>query len=189
MNSAEVIALAAAILAPAVQLAYVVGEHFGAWDRLSGRADALAGLRRLKSGHGYPESWIYDDAKDQRVFKALASRISRLVTREALKQVLADGHRPSLITIGGSPIALTHLPPQWPAEERRVYVSEHPVIFVFGVTRNEERQKGKAERACSIGDLERDLERERGRRQFWFGTVAIVLIGIAMTLVTTVAAE
>jgi hypothetical protein len=179
--SLDSIAVIAAVGAPLVELLYAIGEHLSWWDRLSGRGKALQGFERLRTPTGYPKGWIYNDEEDRQVFRALEKRLRKTITSDKLAATLSEGHAPSLITMGGDPFLLTGIPADWPAEEKRVYTSEHPVMMIFGVSR--EGGQGKGERACSLGELESQLDLERTRREFWAGSLAIALLGVALALV------
>ncbi|MBI1309999.1 hypothetical protein GC176_01740 [bacterium] len=173
-------------LPPVIALLYAVGEHFGFWDRLTGLNLAREGLIRIRSAEGYPTSWIYSDSQDEGCFKALESRISRRTKSQAIKNVLADGYRPSLITAAGTPIQIHGVPDIWPQELRWMYLNSHPVLYYFGMSRQDTDaaegnvQKGKAEFVCTIGELESWLDEERNQRKFWVGTLAISLFSIAL---------
>jgi hypothetical protein len=173
-------------LPPVIALFYAVGEHLGLWDRLTGLSLAREALGRIRSPKGYPASWIYNDSQDERCFKALERRISTRTASQAIKNVLAAGHRPSLITAAGSPIQIHGVPDVWPQELRWMYLNSHPVLYYFGISRQDADaaednvQKGKAEFVCTIGELESWLDEERNQRKFWVGTLAISLFSIAL---------
>jgi hypothetical protein len=92
---------------PALALLYAVLEHLKVLDRWTGRDHAIEGLERLRSGDGFPSSWIFDDAQDRNCFVRLEKRISKMTRAKAVKDILLDGGRPSLITVAGQPVSLT----------------------------------------------------------------------------------
>ena len=161
----------------ATTVIYALLEHYGVLDRITGRTDALKGLRRLQSTAGFPVSFIYDDDKDKAEFVALERRISRH-TKSDVRDWAGNIAKPSLITVAGNPISLDGLPPDWSQEQRLVYTPQHPILFSYGVTRT--GGNGKARRVCTIGDLDQWLSRERDARKHWVGAFAIGLFSIAL---------
>jgi hypothetical protein len=171
---------------PALTIAYSMLEYAGKLDDWTGRRSALSGLERLISASGSPISWIYDDEQDRAVFHALEKRISKRTTEAKVRRALAEGHRPGCITVGGLPMALAGVPDDWPAARKRVYTPSHPVLYLFDVDRS--GGKGKGERVCSLGELERWLAEEKDRRAYYLGAVALGIISltfIAIRLLTT----
>ena len=95
------------VAAPIVGVLYAVGEYSGIWDRLSGREQALTGLRRLENATGYPRSWIFARGADERVFNALFGRVRHLVSKETASTLKQAGLKPLRITVGGQPLQLS----------------------------------------------------------------------------------
>jgi hypothetical protein len=165
---------------PILAITYAIAEHLGWMDRLTGRKAASDGLKRMRAATGFPQAWIFDDEEDRREFSALEARISRKTQVEKIKKVLAEGARPSCILIGGEPIPLAGVSPEWPLEYRRVYLPEHSVMYMFGVTRA--GGPGKAERVCTIAELEKWLAEEKDSRRYKVGALAIGLISLVFLL-------
>lgn len=166
------------ILGPVVVLAYKLMEHFGFWNFISGRKFALSGLERLKTTTGYPKSWLYNKDNDRKEFKAIYKRIKKRTEEEKIKQVLKDGNKPSLLTTGGNPFVLAGVPDEWEQKNKTYYSPNHPIIMIFGVEKNGQ-SKGKGERCCSIGDLEKWITDEKKRWDFWIGILVLSLFSIA----------
>lgn len=162
---------------PFIAFIYGLLEHFGLMDRWTGRGDALRGLKRLQSAAGYPVCCLYDDQADFQLHKAVWRRISRRVTGlplDASNALL----RPSCICTAGQAVPLVGLQDDWPQEHRFIYTSQHPVVLMYGVTR--ERGTGKLQRACSLGELEKWLSEEKESRKHWVGSVAIGLVSVGL---------
>jgi hypothetical protein len=169
---------------PALTLLYAVLEHFKVLDRWFGRDHAIEGLERLRSGSGFPKSWIFDDAQDKACFVQLEKRISKMTRSKTIKAILSKGVRPSLITVAGQPVLLTGVPANWETTDKLIYLSGHPVLYTFGVTRS--GGEGKADRACSLGELEKWLNDEKERRKFFLGAVALGIISITFIVLRVV---
>lgn len=144
-------------LGPIIVLVYKVLEYYGFWNYISGRKYAISGLRRLNSTSGYPISWIGNEGDDKREFNALLKRIKRNTKEVKIKNILKEGHKPSLLVTGGSPILLEGIPKEWPQEQTCFYSSSHPVIMMFGVSKIG-RGNGKAEKCCALGELEKWID-------------------------------
>ncbi len=163
---------------PCITLVYGTFEYVGIIDKITGRNYACMALDRLRSTKGYPETWIYDDESDEPYFKAIEIRISKHVRPGKLRRTLDDGHRPSCITTAGQPIALTGVPPDWHQEDLHVWLPNSPVMYLFGVSRD--GGKGKGERACSLADLDKWLEKEKQQYRFYVGVLALGTISTAL---------
>jgi len=172
------------LAAPVVGLLYAIGEYSGVVDRLSGREQALAGLRRLENATGYPRSWIFAKAADQQIFNALFARVKRHVPKDTARALRQAGLKPLLITAGGAPLQLTGLPPEWEQKDRAFYSSGHPVLLIYGsrVDDHGSLPDGKAQRVCSIGELTDQLEREKANWRFYVGTLMTALLSVAFIL-------
>lgn len=168
------------IAPPILAILYAIAEQVGWMDRVTGRRSALNGLKRMRSATGYPKAWIFNDASNACEFAALERRISRRTQEPAIKQALAEGAKPSCILVGGNPVQLTGLPPHWPLEYQRVYLPEHSILYMFGVVA--EGGTGKAERVCTIGELEKWLSEEKDARKYKVGALAIGLISLVFLL-------
>ncbi len=171
------------ILGPIIVLLYKTLEYrWNFWDRISGRGYALKGLERFKNTSGYPISWIYNDEKDKNEFNALFKRIKRKTSVGKIKNVLNEGHIPSLLVTGGSPIELNKLPPEWDQKDKFYYTSNHPIMMAFNISRSNKAQRGKMERCCSIGELERWLIDEKKNWDFWLGGVVLTIFTITSVI-------
>lgn len=157
---------------------YKILEYYGFWNFITGRKYALKGVERLKSGKGYPSSWIFNDEKDKIEFNALYRRIVKKTKNDDLKKMITKKQRPSLITIGGSPIEIRGVVPEWPLEQRISYIGNYPVMLVFGVPRI--GGKGSGVRACSLEDLERWIDDEKRTWDFWAGVVVLSVLSIVI---------
>ena len=72
---------------PVLMLLFALGEQFGWWDKLTGRAAAKTGLERFRSAEGYPKTWIYKDRmEDRKIFEALEKRINQKTSSETVKR-------------------------------------------------------------------------------------------------------
>jgi len=155
---------------------YAALEHFGAIDIITKRKQAIQGLKRLQSGAGYPITFIYNDEEDSAVFNALYKRIKKNIRlKKRISDVLSEGHIPSAIVTAGKPLSIEGLPPEWKQDERTFYSQSHPVLFLFGVKREGEG-KGKADKACTIQDIEDGLREEKDSRKFWLGVLVIAIL-------------
>ncbi len=172
------------VAAPVVGVLYAVGEYSGTWDRLSGREQAMAGLRRLETATGYPHSFVFARGTDGRVFDALFRRVRQLVSRETASALRQAGLKPLLITVGGQPMQLSGLPQEWEQKDRAYYSSGHPVLVVYGshVDDHGSISDGKAERVCSVGELTDQLEREKANWRFYVGTLMTALLSVALII-------
>ncbi len=182
----EILISVISVAAPVVGLIYGVGEHFGWWDRLTGRNAALEAIERLGSVTGYPEGWIFNDQVDARHFRALERRMARKTTQERVSRVLGDGHAPSLIVMGGNPVAIGGVEPTWEQSARLFYSENHPVMMAFGLARPQDgepdSQHGKICKACTLGELRRWVQAEAEKRRFWVETLMVGLLSIAVAL-------
>lgn len=169
------------ITPPLLALLYAIAEYTGWLDRVTGRKAAIEGLRRLRTTTGYPLAWIYNDPNDQSEFDELEKRITKKTQVENIKNLSSKGLRPSCILVGGAPIQITGVPTEWPIEYQRVFLSEHSIMYMYGVARA--GGMGKIERACSIGDLDKWLTDERDSRKYKIGSLAIGLISLALLIV------
>lgn len=163
-------------LGPIIVLIYKVLEYYNFWNYISNRKYALSGLDRLKSPCGYPKSCIYDEDADKKEFNALFKRIKRNTKIDKIKKVLKEGSKPSLLTTGGEPIILQGIPPEWEQENRAFYSSNHPIIMIFGMTKS---GNGKGERCCTLGELEKWIDSEKKKWDFWLGVVVMTIFSIA----------
>lgn len=162
-----------------IALIYAMLEHTGYLDQVTGRKDAVDALARLKSAAGFPVSFLYDDDQDSRLFTALEKRISKNVPVVAKNGDVIKQARPSCITVAGQPVPLNGVPNEWPQECRFAYLSEHSVMYLFGVARTGNQKAGKALRVCTLGQIEKWLTEEKDARKHWVGAVAIGLISVA----------
>lgn len=163
-------------LGPIIVLIYKILEYYDFWNLITKRKYALSGLERLKKTTGFPKSWIYDEGSDRKEFNALYERIKRNTKIDKVKNALKYGSRPSLLTTGGNPISLQGIPAEWEQEYRSFYSSNHPVMMIFGVTKN---GNGKGERCCTLGELEKWIDLEKKRWDFWLGVVVMTIFSIA----------
>lgn len=173
------------LLAPLVGIFYAVLEHFGVCDRMSGRDKALEGLRRLRSCAGYPVNWIFDDQADKPIFDALFRRIKKHSREEAIISALAAGRRPSLIATAGKPIAIKGVPANWPQDAKFFYSENHPILGVFGVARGMQFSQGKAEKTCTLRDMEEWLLMEKKNRDFYVGTLMVGTLSAILIVMQT----
>jgi hypothetical protein len=153
------------------------------WDKLTGRDKATEGLNRLRSAAGYPKSFIYDDEQDQLIFTALFKRIKKRTTEPNIKA----GHRPSLISTAGQPIPVQGVPPEWSQEERFFYSENHPILVCFGVCRKPsngvQAHNGKANKACTLKDLDDWLKEEENNRKFLVGTLMVGILSVTLIII------
>jgi hypothetical protein len=169
------------ILVPFLTILYYCGEQFKWWDKLTGRDKAIQGLERLEAVTGFPQGWIYNEGKDKEIFRALERRISKKTASDKILLVLKEGHKPSLIVVGGLPMSVSGVPPEWPQEARTYYASNHPVMYGFGITIKQ--GKGKMEKVCTIGELSEWIEEEKVNWRFLLlniclGVLSIILISL-----------
>jgi hypothetical protein len=172
------------IISPLITLIFGLGEYFKWWDNLSGRSKALLGFDRLQSVTGFPRGFLYNDEQDKPIFKAVERRIAQNTRDQNLRQILAEGHRISLITVVGEAQAIRGVPQDWKQEARCFYPAEQPVLVGFNVSRqgSDQSQPGQGIRACTLGDLRDWLNEEKEQRKFWVGTVATSCLSIGCIL-------
>lgn len=169
--------LALFLAPPLLTLVHAYLEHSGRFDQWFGRKAAIQGLQRLKSASGYPNAWIYNDETDNKHFAALEKRITKNTQVEKIRKVLTEGHRPSCIVVGGNPISISGIPPEWEQAQKYTFLPDHSVLYLYGVTRD--GGQGKAERVCTLGELEKWLSEEKDARKYYIGTVALCLVAVA----------
>jgi len=165
-------------LGPIIVLIYKILEYFSFWDFITKRKYALSGLERLKSPSGFPKSYIYNEDADKKEFKAIFKRIKRNTKVVKIKNALKEGNKPSLLTTGGNPIPFQGIPPEWEQENKAFYSSNHPVLMIFGVTKKG-TGKGKGKRCCTLGELEKWIDSEKKKWDFWLGVVVMTIFSIA----------
>lgn len=169
------------IIPPLLTLLYAMAEYTGWLDQATGRKAAVEGLRRIRTTTGHPLAWIYNDPDDQLEFDALEKRITRKTQTENIKNLNAKGIRPSCILVGGAPIQITGVPTEWPIQNQRVFLPEHSIMYMYGISRG--GGMGKIERVCSIGELDKWLADEKDSRKYKIGSLAIGLISLALLMV------
>lgn len=165
-------------LGPIIVLIYKILEYYNFWNLITNRKYALSGLDRLKRPSGFPKSWIYDEGSDKKEFNALYKRIKRNTKIDKIKNTIKAGDKPSLLTTGGNPIQLQGIQDDWEQEYKSFYSKNHPVIMIFGVTKKG-NGKGKGERCCTLGELEKWIDSEKRRWDFWLGVVVMTTFSIA----------
>ena len=165
-------------LGPIIVLIYKILEYYNFWNYISKRKYAISGLERLKSPTGFPKSWIYNEDTDKKEFNALLKRIERNTKIDKIKIILNEGNIPSLLTTGGNPIPFQGIPPEWEQENKAFYSSNHSVLMIFGVKKNG-NGKGKGERCCTLGELEKWIDSEKKEWDFWVGVVVMTIFSIA----------
>lgn len=166
---------------PAIGLLYAIIEYTGGFDKLTGRKDALEGLERLRSANGFPTSWIYDKPEDKGHFNAIYKRIKKNIRDPQLSSIFTSGSKPSLIVTAGQAIRIDGVKPEWEQGMRSFYSEQHPVLVIFGdVNEDGGITKGKAERACSLKDIDDWLRDEKENRKFCLGAVVLGLLSISV---------
>ena len=160
-------------------------EYIGYIDKCRGRSYALDGLKRLELPTGYSKDprggWIFNDEIDSKVFFALEKRISKKSECQELKSVLATGVRPSCILIGGEPVSIKGVPPEWPQECKYGYLPTASVMCLFGIQRSG-NSAGKALRACALFELKKWLDEEKEKRKFYLEVLILGLISASFIL-------
>lgn len=170
------------LAAPALGLLYAIGEHSGVWDRVFGRTQAFAGVRRLQTATGYPASWIYASGPDRRIFAAMFARLEPLIPRETLQTLRRASYKPVLITVGGTPLPLQGLPPDWEPQDRACYTPGHPLLLIFGpsgLDAHNAASHGKVVRVGTLAQLTEQLTNERATWRFYAGTLMVSLLALA----------
>lgn len=171
------------ILGPLIAvILYALGDYAGIWDKLTGRGNALRGLSRLRSAHGFPLAFLYDDEADRCEYRAVERRISKRTSATELRKRLQTGQKPTLITSAGQPTPIQGVPPDWPQDMRFYLSSGHPILYCFGPKRGQSAEGSHAFRACSIGELETWLEDEKRSRHFLLGSVVVGMISASLLL-------
>jgi len=176
--------IALLLIAPLVGILYSVGEYFGIWDKLTGRDKAIEGLSRLRSGAGFPKSFIYDDPQDKVIFEALFRRIRRHSLSQDLRAAL-EKEKPSMIAPVGAPFHIQGVPQDWPQDRRAFYSENHYVLVGFGAHREGSGGSGKrgvAYPACSLKDLDDWLKEEESKRKFYVGTLMVAILSTSVIL-------
>lgn len=164
-------------------LLYKILDYLGFWGLITNRNNALAGIERLKSGHGYPASWIFNDDKDKKEFLALYKRIKRSTKNQTIKEMLDEGNIPSLISIAGNPIKIDGVYPEWPLSQKISYTADYPIMLIFNISR--EGGNGNGDRCCSLGELENWINDEKRTWDFWAGVVVLSILSITFTYLQT----
>lgn len=168
------------ILAPIITLLYKLLDYNKWIDKVTGRTFRISGLKRLQTCTGFPNGWIYNDEKDKEEYTALMKIIKENTKSEKLKSILKKESQPSIIITAGDPHILNGIDPKWELHEKAYYSNNHPVMVIFGVSR--EGGSGKGEKACTLGDLEKWIEDEKRTREFWIGAFAISLLSIGLII-------
>ena len=172
------------LTAPIVGIIYSILEHHGVWDKLTGRNKAMDGLRRLRSGGGYPESFIYNRDSDSKEFNALLKRIRKIAKKNANTELPTKAGEPVLISTAGKPIPIEGLPPDWPQKSRFFYSDNYPVLLVFGALKEDGGMEGgKAFKACTLKDIDDWIKNEKENRKIYVGTLMIGIIAIALIII------
>lgn len=161
---------------PLIPITYSVVEYLGYVDEWSGRKLAAEGLNRLKSTAGFPHSWIYNKDKDVDVFRELERRISKNSKSPRLKALLESGRLPTLITTGGNAIEIKGIKPDWPQEERFVYLPNQPVLYAFEASDGVEGQT--IVKAATLLEIEKWLHTEKENRDFWVAVIALGFVSL-----------
>lgn len=163
------------VLVPVLTVIYAIGDFSGWWDWITGRDKLEKAYERLACGEGYPVSWIYDDDEE---FEKVENFLGKRTKNPKLRVVLDQGHRPSLITFGFAGALEGPKPEDWP--RNRFIPDTTPIVFVFGVTKGEDKQKGKLTWAASIAEFRRWIDEHRQTERF---VVTVALIGTLSLLV------
>ena len=174
------------LAAPIIALFFALGEYLGWWDDISGRKKAVEGFDRLRSADGFPESFIFAE-EDRKIFNALVKRIARNTRQTNLKQLFAQGEKPSVISVIGKPQPIAGLPKDWKQAERFFYPGEQPIIIVFNWYTTPhgspgEHPNGKGCLVGTLADLREWLNIEKENRKFWIGTVIVSCVSIGSIL-------
>lgn len=165
-------------LGPITMLLYKVLEYYKFWDCITNRKYAISGLERLKNGSAYPISWIFNDENNKKEFNALFNRIKKNTQAENIKSLLIDGFKPDLLATAGMPIIIGGINPEWKQEYKAFYSSNHPILMTFKVNICGETII-KGDRCCSIGELEKWIDNEKKKWDFWLGVVVMTIFSIA----------
>jgi hypothetical protein len=165
-----------AVSIPSLGIIYGYGDHVGWWDNLFGRRTALIALEKLSTAKGVPDILLYDD---QAGFKPLWKFILRGSVNDYLRELAKQGKQPNCIVRIGmidEPAIGTALPPDTPVSGRAPETT--PLLAVYGYARypaKENESSGKANYACTLGDLRKWIDDSRNRERF---CVTVLLIGI-----------
>ena len=168
-----------------LSIVYKYFEYMGYIDKWTGRFYALDGLKRLELPTGYSKDskggWIFNDGIDSQVFFELEKRISKRSECPELKSILATGVRPSCILIGGEPMPIKGVPPEWSQECKYGYLPTASVMYLFGVQRTG-NSSGKAVRVCALFELNKWLDKEKEERKFYLEGLILALISASFIL-------
>jgi len=167
------------ILVSLLTLVYGVGEYLEWWDKISGRAAALAGLERVRSPRNFPVAFIYADEPE---FGPLERFINRRTQNMELQRRLRSGERPSLITrVGGGTLG-TPVPKDWP--ESKFVPDTAPIVYVFGVRRPQISQD--TQWVGTVAEVRQWVDRHRESERFLVSTVLIGLLSIVVVVLEAI---
>jgi len=180
MNNFVVVLL---YIAPPIAAATYKGlDYLGLFDYLSNRKYSLIGLKRLKSGAGYPVTFIQRDIKnDRKCFDALLILMKNNIESGLALENLRDGNVPSVITAVGQPIPIGGLPPELEQEKRCFFSNVHPIAMSFPTQNGKDNQKIIL--CCTIGDIERWIDKQKRCWDFWLGVVIVTLFSIVSIII------
>lgn len=170
------------ILGPVIGLTYKVLDHYGFWERLSGRKYVKSALSRMKSGSGYPHSYLFVNEPNDRIeFNAVRKRV-RKYTRFTNVRKNFNKKELTAFAIGpvGQPFPILGVDQNWPQEHRRFFSGNHPIIISF--SENPETLKGIGGKCATINELEEWVQTEKRSWDFYAGVVVISFFSIASIL-------
>lgn len=169
------------VLGPLIGILYATLDYLGVIDKWTKLNYAEQALARLESTAGFPQSWIFNDSLDQKHFKEIFRIIKKRTKQGKIIKVLEEGHKPSLLTVGGTPIRVNGIPENWSQEEKYNYTDSHPIILAFNVQRSTD-SKAKGDKVCTIGELRTWVKKEKDKYSYIVGAIVIGLIAIALGL-------
>jgi len=170
-----------ALSTPILGLLYGAGDYIGWWDNLSGRRTALIALEQLSTAKGVPDILLYDD---QPGFEPLWEYILRGSANDYLRELAEQGIKPNCIVRIGmveAPVLGTEIPPGTPVSGRAPDTT--PFLAVYGYARYPAKGNGppgKANYACTLGDIRKWIDDGRNRERFIVTTVLIGILSIVV---------
>lgn len=165
-------------------VAYGVGDYFGAWDLLFGRASAAAGVARMGSARGLGDTLLCSPDPE---FEATLGFILKHSENPEIAKLAADRKVPDCMTsIGGGEQAVP-LPADWPQSAR--LVGHSPVVVMYNAERVPEggyRGKGggkaSAHWAGRLDDISGWITQSREDERFLITTILLGLLSVALVV-------
>ncbi|MBN1971129.1 MAG: hypothetical protein JW870_17315 [Candidatus Delongbacteria bacterium] len=174
------------LIIPIIAIGYGIGDTYGFWDQISGRADAVIGINKLLNGDGYPEAWICYNEKE---FKPLFNRIKRNTYNAVLKESFNGHYFYYQIVIDGCLAQKPTVPSTYP---QKLFIPSYSYILVIFLEKNDElfdslatgnefkNYDGFAEWACRAEEFRIWIQNEKNIERFWVSV--FLLSGLSLII-------